>query len=241
MPPWLWTKRVLVAPYLASMGIGMAMMAPNAFLPFYLQSVHGLGAIAAGFVLASMSLGWPVTSSFSGRFYMRIGFRDTALIGALIAFLSPLVFLLTPTPRPIWVITLSQVILGAGFGFMSTPLLVGIQSIVDWSKRGVVTSTSMFSRNMGQSIGAAIFGAIFNATIASRLQLVPNELHDQVPQGFDGLMEGLRSPDTHPDLIAYLREAVAAATSHLYVGVLVVCLAVIVILIVAPRKFENIG
>ena len=35
MPPWLWTKRVLVAPYLASMGIGMAMMAPNAFLPFY--------------------------------------------------------------------------------------------------------------------------------------------------------------------------------------------------------------
>src|SRR5690606_16734603 len=104
----------------------MAMMAPNAFLPLYLQSVHGLGAIAAGFVLASMSIGWPVMSSFSGRFYMKIGFRDTALIGAVIATISPILFLLIPTPRPIWAITLSQVILGAGFGLMSTPLLVGI-------------------------------------------------------------------------------------------------------------------
>ncbi len=240
MPPWLWKKRVLVGPYLASMGIGMAMMAPNAFLPLYLQSVHSLGAIAAGFVLASMSIGWPVMSSFSSRFYLKIGFRDTALMGAVLAMISPLVFLLAPTPRPIWMITASQIILGAGFGLMSTPLLVGIQSIVGWSKRGVVTSASMFSRNMGQSVGAAIFGAIFNATLATRLQDAPPTVGDQLPNDFDGIMSTLQNAASDEHVVTYLKVAVAAATRYLYLGVLIVCLATILVLLFTPRWFKKI-
>lgn len=240
MPPWLWQKRVLVGPYLASMGIGMAMMAPNAFLPLYLQSVHSLGAIAAGFVLASMSIGWPVMSSVSGRFYMRIGFRDTALMGAVLGAVAPLLFLLTPTPRPIWAITLSQIILGAGFGLMSTPLLVGIQSIVGWSKRGVVTSASMFSRNMGQSVGAAIFGAIFNATLTASLREAPSGIAEEVPRDFDGIMSTLHTTGSDQQVVAYLKGAVAAATQHLYLGVFIIGVAIIAVLLATPRWFKSI-
>ena len=83
IPGWLWRRRVLAGSNLATAGLGIAMMSPDAYLPTFSQSVQGLGAIAAGFVLASMSLGWPTASTLSGRLYMRIGFRDADLVSGL--------------------------------------------------------------------------------------------------------------------------------------------------------------
>lgn len=52
--------------------------------------MHGLGAIAAGLVLASISMGGPVASALSPRVDMRIGDRDAALGGALLILLASL-------------------------------------------------------------------------------------------------------------------------------------------------------
>ncbi|MGH2468930.1 MAG: MFS transporter, partial [Chloroflexota bacterium] len=82
MPGWLWRRPVLTGANLAMVGMGLVMMGPNAYLPTFAQSVLGLGAIGAGLVLATMSIGWPLASSLSGRMYLRIGFRDTALTGS---------------------------------------------------------------------------------------------------------------------------------------------------------------
>jgi MFS family permease len=98
MPRWLWRHRVLAGANLAMVGMGVVMMGPNTYLPTFGQSVLGLGAIAAGLVLASMSIGWPVASSWSGRLYLRIGFRDTALCGAVLVVLAAAGFLLLPYP-----------------------------------------------------------------------------------------------------------------------------------------------
>jgi hypothetical protein len=77
---------------LVMIAMGLAMMAPSIYLPTLLQSVQGLGAIAAGLVLASLSLGWPVASALSARLYLRIGYRDTALLGAALALAAALGF-----------------------------------------------------------------------------------------------------------------------------------------------------
>lgn len=88
MPGWLWRRRVLGGSNIAMLGMGLVMMAPNAYLPTFSQSVQGLGAIGAGFVLASMSIGWPTASALSGRLYLRIGFRDTAFLGTVLIVLA---------------------------------------------------------------------------------------------------------------------------------------------------------
>jgi MFS family permease len=59
-------------------------------------------------------------------------------------------------------------LIGAGFGFAAISSLVAAQTSVDWSERGVVTGTQLFSRSIGQSIGAAALGAIANAIILAR-------------------------------------------------------------------------
>ncbi|MEO8798558.1 MAG: MFS transporter, partial [Polyangiaceae bacterium] len=120
MPRWLWRQRAFVGANLAMVGMGMVMMGPSTYLPTFGQAVLGLGAISAGLVLASMSIGWPLASSWSGRLYLRIGFRDTALLGAVLTVLAAIGFLLLPYGGSVWPLVIDQVVLGAGFGLLST-------------------------------------------------------------------------------------------------------------------------
>jgi hypothetical protein len=120
-----------------------------------------------------MSIGWPVASAVSGRLFLRLGFRDTELIGAGICLAAIVFFLLTMGYGQVWQPVVSTFVLGFGLGLISVCTLVGPQSTVTWEQRGVVTGTVMFCRFLGQSVGAAIFGAIFNAALAARLHAAP--------------------------------------------------------------------
>jgi MFS family permease len=237
MPGWLWRRRVLVGSNLAVVGMGLAMMAPSAYLPTFLQSVQGLGAIGAGLVLASMSLGWPAAAALSGPLYTRLGFRDTALIGAVLIVLASAGFLLIPSPQPVWAVVLDQVALGAGFGLLSTPLLVGVQSVVGWEQRGVVTGANMFARYLGQSLGAALFGAVFNATMAGRLADAPAAIAGALPDSVDDVIAALHGAGTGASAGAYLQESIDLATRHLFLGMAVIGVLMVLVVLVVPRRF----
>jgi EmrB/QacA subfamily drug resistance transporter len=241
LPGWLWRRRVLLGANLATIAMGMALMAPDAYLPTFLQSVQGLGAIAAGLVLAAESIGWPAASALSGRLYLRIGYRDAALGGAMLLLLAALGFLWMPVPQPVWAVVLDQVALGAGFGLLSTPLLVGLQSVVGWQQRGVVTGANMFSRYLGQSLGAALFGAIFNTELARRLRDAPGELRGDLPPSVDQVIGALHSGGTTAAVDAWLRDSIASATWHLFAGVAVLATLTLVVLAFVPRHFPVIS
>ena len=236
MPAWVWKNKVLLGSNLAMIGMGIIMMAPNMYLPVFAQSVTGLGAIAAGFILASMSLTWPLSSSLSGNLYLKIGFRNTALLGVIIVIIASGIFVLMPFPGPVWVLVAVQMLLGAGFGLMSTPLLVGVQSIVTWNKRGVVTGANMFSRYFGQSIGAAVFGAVFNSVLSNQLNDAPSAIQSQLPQ-VNQVIETLQSHKSLSSITSYLRQSFFAATHHVYVGMIIVALITLIILLFTPRRF----
>jgi EmrB/QacA subfamily drug resistance transporter len=237
MPGWLWHRRVLASTNLAMVGMGLVMMGPNTYLPTFGQSVLGLGAIAAGFMLASMTIGWPLASSLSGRLYLRIGFRDTGLIGAVLVVIATAGFLLLPYPGAVWPVVLDQAVLGAGFGLLSTPLLVGVQSTVGWQQRGVVTGANMFSRYLGQSLGAAIFGAVFNAAIAADLANAPRALREQLPHDVNSVIGALHGRQLGAEAEEYLRHAMYTATHHVYVVLAIVALAALVVVLLTPRHF----
>ena len=237
LPGWLWRRRELLGSNLAAIGMGLAMMAPSVFLPTFLQSVQGLGAIAAGFVLAAISMGWPGASALSPPLYARFGFRDAGLGGCVLILVASLAFLVMPRPQPVALVFLDQILLGAGLGFFSTPILVGMQSTVDWGRRGVVTGSHMFSRYLGQSLGAALFGAIFNAVLGSRLADAPPALAGQLPPDVDAVIGALQLGATAPAVAAYLRAGVGAATDALYVGMSVIAVLMLLVLFIAPRRF----
>jgi len=236
LPGWVWKRRIIVGANLATIGMGVATMGPSMFLPVFAQSVTGVGAMAAGFILASMSITWPLSSGLSGRLYLRVGFRNTALVGIIIVIIGALGFLLMPFPGPVWVLVAVQMTLGAGFGLITTPLIVGIQSTVVWEQRGTVTGTSMFSRYFGQSLGAAIFAAIFNSVLTDRIDNAPETLQAALP-GVNQVVEVLQSNQAVSEVSLFLRQAFFDATHNVYFGMVVAGLITLIILLLTPAKF----
>ena len=239
LPRWVWRKRVLVGANLATIGMGCLTMGPNMFLPVFAQSVIGVGAITAGFILASMSITWPISSSFSGRLYLRIGFRNTALCGILVVIIAVASFLFIPYPGSVWTLVAIQLLMGAGFGLISTPLMVGVQSTVDWGQRGVVTGASMFSRYFGQSLGAAIFAAVFNSVLFDKMADAPAALRNELPK-VNEVVEILQSAHAKGEVQIYLQHAFFDSTHSVYIGLLTVSLLTLLVLLWTPKHFGRI-
>src|SRR5690554_4535097 len=235
IPAWLWRNRVLSGSNLAMVAMGIVMMGPIAYLPTFAQSVYGLSTITAGFVLAVMSIGWPVASSFSGRLYLSIGFRNTALIGASFLAAAAILFLLFAEGAPVGFIVFNQLLIGAGFGLISTPLLVGSQAIVGWSQRGVVTGGNMFSRYLGQTLGAAIFGAIFNAVLSRHLREAPSDM--PVTGDINRVIEALHDSQQTVAVVDYIRHAIFDATQRIYMGILVLSVVIFLFICLTPKHF----
>jgi EmrB/QacA subfamily drug resistance transporter len=237
VPGWVWRRRVVAGSNLGYVALGVLVIGPSTFLPTYAQTVLGYGAVAAGFVLASMSISWPLASALCSRLYLRIGFRDTASIGALLALVGVAVFLPLPFAPPVWTVVVSTLVLGAGLGLISTPLVVGVQSSVPHERRGVATGSLMFCRFLGQSLGAAVFGAVVNGTLAARLAAAPAGLRPALPRSVDGVEPAIEGRRVGGDALHYLRLALDAATHHLYAALTVVAVLAGVVLLLAPRRF----
>lgn len=167
-PLWLFGRRLLASTNLVGVAIGMTLIGLTAFIPTYLVTSIGVGELAAGLALAPLILGWPLAASISGRIYLRFGFRFTVLLGGvLVVFGTATLALIGPYPSLIGVGVVCFVI-GLGLGFAAVPSLVAAQASVEWAERGVVTGASVFSRSIGQAVGAAVLGAVANGVISAR-------------------------------------------------------------------------
>jgi MFS family permease len=188
LPGWVFRHRVLVAAMLTSLVVGVLLMGLSSYVPLYAQSVLGHGAVASGFALAALTLGWPIAASNAGRLYLSVGFRNTQLIGGVIAFAGTALLLLVGPSSSILLLALPCFVMGLGFGLVASPAVVAAQSAVSWERRGVATGTSMFARSVGSAVGVAVFGAIANGVVASRLgrgvpdleHLTPEVLHPAI-------------------------------------------------------------
>ncbi|WP_435810724.1 MFS transporter [Streptomyces rubiginosohelvolus] len=236
IPGWVWRRRTIASVNLALGAMGLLMVAPTVFLPTYAQSVLGLGPIAAGFVLSVMTLSWPVSAALSDRVYNRIGFRRTAMIGMSAALLILLAFPLLPYPGEPWHPALLMLLLGAALGLFQLPLIVGVQSTVGWAERGTTTASVLFCRQVGQSIGAALFGAVANSVLAARLLDAPV---DGLPGDLDAVTRALEDPGAFSAAATdHVRRAVDAAVDYVYIGAAgAAALALLALITLAPRRF----
>jgi hypothetical protein len=82
-----------------------------------------------------------------------------------------------PTSGALWT-GVASLVVGVGMGAFSAPLLIVIQSSVDWAQRGAATALNQFSRTIGGAVGVALMGVVLqryvgtaHAPLAARAQL----------------------------------------------------------------------
>jgi EmrB/QacA subfamily drug resistance transporter len=84
LPAWVFRNRVLNVAAANSLLVGVLVMGLTSYVPLYAQAVLGHSALVAGLTLATLTIGWPIAASTSGRFYLSRGFRFTTVLGAVL-------------------------------------------------------------------------------------------------------------------------------------------------------------
>jgi EmrB/QacA subfamily drug resistance transporter len=235
LPLWVFRRRVLVSGNLVSLGVGALIIGMSSYVPAYVQGVLGAGAVEAGLVLGALTMGWPIAASLSGRVYMRIGFRDTALLGMLFGVTGTVLTALLPHHSTTWWVACTLFLTGLGMGLCSSPVVVAVQSVVGWERRGVVTGTNMFCRSMGSALGAAVFGAIANATLVHRFATPPVGVDGPLPHDIDGTTKALAQGGPVAD---YARDSLYAAAHNVFIALAVTAALIALSLAVLPRRTE---
>jgi EmrB/QacA subfamily drug resistance transporter len=188
VPLRLLRNRLLIATNLVAACVGAVLLGLTSYVPTFVQEVLGTGPLVAGFALAALTLGWPISAGLSGRVYLRIGIPFTARIGATVIVLGSALLLLLDESSSVLQVGGTSFLIGLGLGFASAPTIVAAQMAVGWHERGVVTGTNMFFRSAGSAVGVAVFGAVVNATVGGSGmedgQVSPSALTDGVHNVF---------------------------------------------------------
>jgi EmrB/QacA subfamily drug resistance transporter len=230
LPLNLWRNRVVTVGCLAGFFNGALMLAISGFLPTYVQGAMGRDATAAGVVLAASSVSWAFASMASGRLMIRTSYRLAAAIGGFCLVAGSWVLItLEPTSGLLWA-GLGAFVLGVGMGFCNTAFIVSIQASVDWNERGMATSATMFMRIVGNSVGAAVFGAILNYGIYHRFP----EAGDAVNR----LMTPAARQSLGPVEIARLTEAVGDSLHVVYIIAGLVAIVSLILALALPAKLS---
>ena len=166
LPLWVFSRRLLLTTSLIALGVGAVLIGLTSYVPTYLEGALGTSPIVAGLALAALTLGWPLSASQSGRLYLRFGFRPTILIGMVFVVGGATLLALTAHTPSVLVAAACCFVVGLGLGLVATPSLISAQASVDWNERGVATGTNAFSRSVGSAVGVAIFGAVANGIFA---------------------------------------------------------------------------
>ncbi|MFF4122041.1 MDR family MFS transporter [Microbispora rosea] len=238
LPLWVFRRRTLTGGNLTSLGIGALTIGLTSYVPTYAQGVLGTGALVAGFALAALTVGWPLAATFSGRFYMRIGFRDTALIGIVVVVAGAVLCALLGQNAMIWQVAAACFVVGVGLGLSASPTMVAVQSVVGWERRGVVTATNMFCRSLGSTVGAAVLGAISNATLSDRFAHPPADVAGRLPDSLDATSLVLKAQGAaaHSATASFVRGALYDAVHHIFIALVVVAVLSVAALLLMPRR-----
>ncbi|WP_371413927.1 MFS transporter [Streptomyces lunaelactis] len=157
--------------------VGVALFGAAGYLPTFLQMVDGASATESGLLMLPMMGGIVVASIVSGRLISRTGhYRIYPVLGSAISAVGMWLLsrLETGTPRldySIW-----QAVLGVGIGLVLPVLILAVQNAVPPADLGTATSANNYFRQIGGSVGAAVFGTLF----ANRLT---DALADRLPAG----------------------------------------------------------
>ncbi len=238
-PLWVFRERPLAGAVLATLVTGLVTFGVSAYVPTFAQSVYGASPIIAGGILGLMSISWPVAASYSGKLYLKIGYRDTALIGAVLVIAAAIVFSAVAETGSLLLLAAGTVGIGAGLGLVTTPMIVGAQSIVDWGRRGVVTGSVTFGQMLGGTLSTAIFGSVFNSGLATWFRQAPGAVRSQLPSP-DHAADLLKNGQSGP-VADFVRTGLYLAVHHVFMGLVVAGVAGILVILIAPRHFSYVG
>ena len=159
-------------PFTASVLISVAAFASFGGFIFlntlYLQDVRGLSPLDAGLATVPLAVMTVLTSPLSGRLVGRRGPRlPLAVAGVSLLTASAMLTGIGAQTSLAWLLA-AYAVFGIGFGFVNAPITNAAVSGMPREQAGVASAIATTSRQVGQTLGVAIVGAIAAANVSGR-------------------------------------------------------------------------
>jgi predicted MFS family arabinose efflux permease len=234
----LFRNRSFTAIMIGGVLLALAAYSCLAYLSLWLQSVRGMGPVAAGLALLPMSVAAFAASALTGRFLHGVSPRLTIGGGLLLVGAGALLQSLLGADST-WITLLPGLtVTGIGVGLATPVMASAAMAQVAWQRAGMAGGALNTGRQLGNALGIALLGAVFQAGLL-RVLRDGNALPD--PDRAAGAVSGGRAQsviagaapqerasvahDVHAAFAAGLQDALLlAAFAGLLGGVIVLAL-----------------
>ncbi|MFF7163128.1 MFS transporter [Streptomyces sp. NPDC008086] len=133
----------------------------------YLQNVRGLDALHAGLWMLPMATPMFLCAPLAGRLVGTRGPRLPLLIAGTAMTLSAALFALFEAETSNVTLVLGYAVFGIGFGFVNAPITNTAVSGMPRAQAGVAAAVASTSRQLGQTLGVAVVGAVLAAGVGA--------------------------------------------------------------------------
>ncbi len=195
--------------------IGMGMFGGMIIIPLIIQVVYGVSPTMTGFMMLPMVLGMMTATITAGRVTAKTGkyrfFFNTGTATLFLGYLYMVLFL--EAEIPLWVVAIGMVLVGLGLGQLMQTTMVASQNAVEAKDIGVATSSATFFRQMGGTMGVAVFMSILFSQVSDKVIEAFKK-----PEVSTGIAEALNDPAVaadpkNTDILEVFQGGPAAASS----------------------------
>jgi EmrB/QacA subfamily drug resistance transporter len=191
IPLSLFGNRTFVVATALGAAVGLGMFSAIAFMPTFLQMASGLSAASSGLLMLPMTAGIIVTIQSSAVFIQKTGRYKIFTVAGVAVIMAAMIWMTTLAgATSLWRIGAMFFLLGAGLGLIMQNVVLAAQNAVPATQIGTATSTNNYFREVGATLGVAVFGTLFTSRLADNLTgaLVANQQ--------EAVQAGITSPET---------------------------------------------
>ena len=140
-------------------------------LPQYMQIVHGASPTQAGLMMLPMVVGMMSAGIVTGQITSRTGvIRIFPIIGSGLAAVAMLALSRVGADTSLLWVMGGMLFLGLGIGQCMQPLTIIVQNAVSPRDIGVATSSATFFRQLGGTLGVAVFLSLLFSTLGGNIK-----------------------------------------------------------------------
>jgi EmrB/QacA subfamily drug resistance transporter len=223
LPMRLFRNDIFTVSSVLSFVVGASMFGVISYLGQYMQLVRGVSATMSGLLLLPMLVGMMSASILSGRTVSRTGhYRVFPIVGTATLALGLGLMSLFHTHMGYGQLAGSVFVFGAGMGLFMQVLVLATQNSVEVGDLGVATSANTFFRSLGGAIGAAAFGAVLTARLATELPRYVPGFHGNI-NALVGSPEQVRAHTT-PVVLEGIKQAYTHSLHTVFITALPIAL-----------------
>jgi EmrB/QacA subfamily drug resistance transporter len=141
--------------------LGAGMFGVIIYLPLFMQGVLGVSATASGSLLTPLMLGAVFGSFVSGQAVSRTGkYKMVAVSGSALIAAGMILFARMDATTAWSYVAVGMVVAGLGMGLVQPVYTIAVQNVAPRHQMGTATSSTIFFRSIGSTVGVAVFGSI---------------------------------------------------------------------------------